>query len=118
AIYIFRDQYKGKHPLLPWKLGTSGCEHVFGASRQIVTDFNALDFQYMIRKLHVRLREDHLFNEGSDGKARASGYNHTYQDDGDIDLLALSTFPSNDKINEIAIAAYGEASSLWDLLGV
>ncbi|KAI0308619.1 hypothetical protein OF83DRAFT_1073220 [Amylostereum chailletii] len=32
SIYIFRDQYHGRYPLLPWKLGTSGAEHVFGAS--------------------------------------------------------------------------------------
>jgi len=77
-----------------------------------------LDFQYMVPKLFIKLWQAGLSLKFSDGKARASGYNHTYTDIWGIDLQALSTYPTNDDMNDTAIRAYGEAESLFALLGV
>jgi hypothetical protein len=105
------------YPLLPWLLSTEVCEHVFGLCRQIIKDFTLLDFYYMIPKLFIRLREHALFSKFSDGKERASGYAHTYTDTSDIDLVALSIYPSDDDLNDAAKLAYEEAENLWTLLG-
>lgn len=95
------------------------CEHVFGLCRQILQDFTMHDFQHMIPKLFIRLREAALFGPRhlSDGKERASGYTHNYCDTRDIDLNALSTFPSDNEIQEAAVMAYQQAENLWFLLG-
>ena len=53
-----------------------------------------------------------------DSKARASGYTHTYFDSEDINLVALSTFPSDNELEELAKQAWDEADSLWTALGV
>jgi hypothetical protein len=113
-IIVYRDHLPGTYPLLPWLLSTEPCEHVFGLCRQILQDF-----QYMIPKLFIRLREAALFGPShlSDGKERASGYTHNCQDTRDIDLNALSTFPSDNEIQEAAVIAYQQAENLWFLLG-
>lgn len=54
----------------------------------------------------------------SDSKAHASGYTHTYFDLEDIDLATLSTFPSDNELEELAKQAWDEADSLWTALGV
>ena len=116
-VVIYRDFIPATYPLLPWLLSTEVCEHVFGLCRQIVKDFTMLDFYFMVPKLFLRLREAALFSQFSDGKARASGYHHTNTDNRDIDLVALSTYPSNDEINDAAKVAHEEAENLWTLLG-
>ena len=116
-IVIYRDDLDGVYPLLPWLLSTEVCEHVFGLCRQIVKDFTMLNFYYIIPKLFIRLHEHLLFSKFSDGKERASGYTHTYMDNCNVDLVALSIYPSNDDINEAAKTAYEEAENLWTLLG-
>jgi hypothetical protein len=118
VVIIYRDYAGGPRPLLPWLLSTEVIEHVFGFCRQIVKDFNMLDFHYMVPKLFVKLRQAVLSSKFSDGKARASGYNHTYADTRGMDIIALSTYPTNNDINNIAVRAYGEAESLFALLGV
>ena len=77
-----------------------------------------LDFHYMVPKLFVKLRQAVLSSKFSDGKATASGYNHTYTDTRGIDIPALSTYPTDSDINDIAVLAYGEAESLFALLCV
>ncbi|KAF8880856.1 hypothetical protein BD779DRAFT_1612653 [Infundibulicybe gibba] len=111
VMIIYRDYCGNRRPLFPWLLSTEVVEHVFGICRQIVKDFTMLDFHYMIR-------EAALSSKFSDGKARASGYNHTYTDIRGIDIHALSTYPTNEDINEAAVRAHGEAESLFALLGV
>jgi hypothetical protein len=78
-----------------------------------------LDFHHMIPKLFLRLRETALFGARtfSDGKERASGYTHNYCDNRDIDINALSTFPSDGEIQDAAITAHQQAENLWFLLG-
>jgi len=115
-IIVYRDDLDGVYPLLPWLLSTEVCEHVFGLCRQIIKDFTILDFYYMISKLFIRLHEHALFSKFSDGKERASGYFHTYTDNRDVDLVALSIYPSNDNLDDAAKIAY-EAENLWTLLG-
>lgn len=118
-IIVYRDHLPGTYPLLPWLLSTEPCEHIFGLCRQILQDFTMHDFLHMIPKLFIRLREAALFGPRhlSDGKERASGYTHNYCDARDIDLNALSTFPSDNEIQEAAVMAYQQAENLWFLLG-
>jgi hypothetical protein len=71
----------------------------------------------MIPKLFIRLREFAFFGHLPDGKERASGYTHNYYDNRDIDLNALSTFPSDQEIQDSAAVVYQEAENLWFLLG-
>jgi hypothetical protein len=87
-------------------------------SRQIVKDFTMLDFQFMIPKLFIRMREALFSTHFSDGKARASGYNHTYTDNRGLDISALASYPTDSEIAEASARAYGEAESLFALLGV
>lgn len=117
-IFIFRDHVPGRYPLLPWLLSTETCEHVFGICRQIVKDFTMLDLYHMVPKLFIKLREAAFSAHASDGKARAHGYNHTYTDAQGIDLVSLSTYPTDDEINDAARIAYGEAENLFSLLGI
>jgi hypothetical protein len=117
-IMIYHDHLNGVYPFLPWLLSTEVCKHVFALCRQIIKDFTMLDFHFMVPKLFVRLREATLFSRFSDGKARANGYNHTYTDNRNIDLVALSTFPPDDDIDKAARRAYEGAESLWTILGV
>ncbi|KAJ7122137.1 hypothetical protein C8R44DRAFT_876453 [Mycena epipterygia] len=117
-VYIHRDHLDGIFPLLPWLHSSEACEHVFGESRRIVKDFTMLDFLYMIPKLHVKLRAAVLRAKASDPKARAAGYSHTYFDNTGLDILALSTFPSDDAIEALASEAAEESDSLIALLGL
>lgn len=77
-----------------------------------------LDFHHMIPKLFVQLREHALNKQHVTGKARASGYSHTYNDNRGIDLTDLATFPSDGEITRAAKEGYEEAQSLFALLGV
>ncbi|KAJ7182126.1 hypothetical protein C8R46DRAFT_826347, partial [Mycena filopes] len=105
-------------PLLPWLHSSEACEHVFGESRRIVKDFTMLDFLYMIPKLRVKIRSAVLRAKASDSKAQAAGYSHTYFDNTGLDILALSSFPSDDDINLAAAEAAEESDSLIALLGL
>lgn len=117
-IIIYRDHLGTRvYPLLPWLLSTEMCEHVFGICRQILQDFSLANFYEMMPKLFLRLREFAFFGKFSDGKERASGYTHNYQDTRGIDLNALSTFPSDTEMQEAANSAYQEAENLWFMLG-
>ena len=120
-IVVHRDYIEGSYPLLPWLHSTEACEHVFGLARQVVKDFTMLDFFFMLRKLEVKLREA-VFNADhrhqSEFKARAAGYNHTYLDTHDIDLLSLARFPPQNCIISTASKAADEVDSLIALLGI
>lgn len=76
-----------------------------------------LDFLFMVPKLSIRLREAFFSSRTTDGKARASGYAHTHTNTWGIDLAALSTYPSNEEIEEAANQGYQEAHSLFAYLG-
>jgi hypothetical protein len=116
-VVIYRD-YESGRPLLPWLLGTEAVEHVFGMCRQIIKDFTMLGFHLMIPKLFIKLRKAFFSARSSDGKARASGYSHTHTDIHGINLLALSTYPTDLEIQEAANRAYEEAHSILAYLGL
>lgn len=88
-VIIHQDYVDGMHPLFPWLHSSEACEHAFGVARQIVKDFTLLDFIYMIPKLRIKIREAVLRARGSDPKARAAGYNHTYFDITNINIPTL-----------------------------
>ncbi|KAF8687978.1 hypothetical protein AX14_003566 [Amanita brunnescens Koide BX004] len=120
-IIIHRDFVPEIFPLLPWLHSTEACEHLFGMARQIVQDFTMMDFINMLPKLAVKVREATLRGRQaspSDMKAQAAGYNHTYLDTHDVDLMALASFPSAIRIQGLAAEAADEASSLIALLGI
>jgi hypothetical protein len=117
-IIIHRDHLPTPAPLLPWLHSSESCEHTFGDARDVVKDFTFLDFIYMIPKLRIKLHEAALRGKASNGKARAAGYSHTYFDHEGLDLLVLSTFPTDAEITAIAEIAAQEADSLIALLGV
>ena len=71
----------------------------------------------MVPKLNIRLRKHFFFSHESDGKARASGYNHTYTDSRNVNLGALATYPTDADIQRVATEAYEEAHGLWEILG-
>ncbi|KAF7349574.1 hypothetical protein MSAN_01682700 [Mycena sanguinolenta] len=112
-LYIHRDHLNNNiFPLLPWLHSSEACEHVFGEARRIIKDFSMLDFIYMVPKLRVKIRAAILRGKASDPKERAAGYTHTYFDSTGIDVLALSTFPNNDDIEQIACQASEEADTV------
>lgn len=117
-IIIHRDHLPTPAPLLPWLHSSEACEHIFGDARDVVKDFTFLDFIYMIPKLRIKLHGAALRGKASNGKARAAGYSHTYFDHEGLDLLVLSTFPTDAEIMAIAEIAAQEADSLIALLGV
>ncbi|KAJ3780264.1 hypothetical protein GGU10DRAFT_279690 [Lentinula aff. detonsa] len=108
---------KSKHFLS--HLGTSICEHVFGISRSYDPDFTMYSWHTLMPKIKLMLRNAILSGEqGKNGRARASGYNHSYLDRHGIDIAALSVFPSDVEINEASKMAYEDAVSLFSLLGI
>ena len=117
-IIIHRDHIPEPTALLPWLHSSETCEHVFGEARHVVKDFTFLDFIYMIPKLRIKLYHSALHGKSSDSKARAVGYSHTYFDHEGLDLLALSTYPTDKEIQSLAQDAAQEANSLIALLGV
>ncbi|KAJ3546027.1 hypothetical protein NMY22_g2201 [Coprinellus aureogranulatus] len=88
-VIIHRDYLDGLAPLMLWL-------HIFG----------------------VKLREAVLYARTANGKARASGYAHTYFDNTGIDLLVLATFPSDEEIRAIAKLAAHDADALLAPLGI
>lgn len=117
-VLIHRDHVPTNFPLFPWLHSTEACKHAFGEARQIVKDFTLLDFIYMIPKLCIKIREAILRAQGSDPKAHAAGYNHTYVNNTGINIPILSVYPSDQDIRDMAEQAAQEADSLIALLGL
>ena len=98
-VVIYRDYNPGMYPLLPWMMSTENCEHVFGESRHLVSDWTVLDFIYMLPKLEAKLTEATITNDIANAKTRATGYAHTYFDCSGIDLRNLVVFLLTEEIN-------------------
>ncbi|KAF9526712.1 hypothetical protein CPB83DRAFT_937276 [Crepidotus variabilis] len=94
-LFIHCDHLASPTPLLPWLHSSKSCKHTFGGACDVVKDFTYLNFIYMIPKLRIKLHEAAFRRKAGDGKARASGYSHTYFDYKGLDLQVLSTYPSD-----------------------
>lgn len=108
-------------PLLPWLHSTETCEHFFGCARKIQQDFTFAEFILMAPKLSILIAaESH--GRAASAQARSSegraGYYHTWFDSKGIDPVQLATYPSDQELAAIARAAYAEASSLLQILGM
>ncbi|KAF8218504.1 hypothetical protein L208DRAFT_1490856, partial [Tricholoma matsutake] len=117
-LVIHRDHVHDIFPLLPWLHLMEACKHAFGEAQWVVKDLTLLDLIYMIPKLHIKICEAILCAQGSDPKACAAGYNHTYVDNTGVDIPTLSVYPSNQDIQDVAEQAAQEADSLIALLGL
>jgi len=117
-IIIHRDYLSGQVALLLWLHSSKACKNTFREAQHVVKDFTFLDFIYMIPKLRIKLHQAVLRRKSSNGKAHAVGYSHTYFDHKGLDLVALTTYPTDAEINALAQIAAQEANSLVTLLGV
>ena len=118
-IYIYRDHLAGqRYPLLPWLHSTEICEHVFAECWKLVKDFTHLNFLYMIPRLRVLVRAASLFSKGTDPKARAMGYSHSYLDPENARIESLTTYPTDGEIVLVVGEAWDEAVTLLGLLGI
>lgn len=117
-IYVYRDQLQSEHPLLPWMHSTEMVEHVLAECRKLVKDFTHLNFIFMIVRLHVLVRLASDLGQGTDPKARAMGYSHSYLDSEAACLRSLAVFPSDLEIEIAAGQAWEEAVTLLGFLGI
>ncbi|KAH7868542.1 uncharacterized protein C8R40DRAFT_999318, partial [Lentinula edodes] len=118
-IFIYRDHLPKLEPLIPHLHSSETCEHCIGESRKIVKDFCYLDFLYMIPKLHVSVRSAISRAQTANGKARASGYCHTYFNTSGMDPLALASFPDDDQIRaDLVPVAFDQADQLMIAVGI
>ena len=117
-IYVYRDEFEGRHPLLPWLHSTEICEHVFAECRKLIKDFTHLNFLFMTVRLHTLLRASLALSRGTDPKARANGYSHAYLDPETAQVKSLAVFPSDKEIEIAAGQAWEEAVSLLSLVGI
>ncbi|KAF5391500.1 hypothetical protein D9757_002470 [Collybiopsis confluens] len=123
-IIIHRDYQKSTttttiSPLIPWLHSSEPAEHAFGDSRLLIgDDFDFLDFIYGVPKVRLQMAAAVHRGKVSDPKARARGYQHTYFDMAGIDLVTLGTFPTDEKIQDMAQLALGDVESCISLLGM
>jgi hypothetical protein len=118
-VYIYRDHLAGqRYPLLPWLHSTEICEHIFAECRKLVKDFTHLNFLYMIPRLRVLVRAASLFSKGTDPKAQAMGYSHSYLDPENARIESLAVYPTDGEIALIVGEAWDEAVTLLGLLGI
>ncbi|KAJ3518950.1 hypothetical protein NM688_g9370 [Phlebia brevispora] len=119
-IVVYRDHYAASSPfpLLPWLHSTEPVEHTFGCARQQRSDFTLMEFYDMARKIRIRMEERVALGKIDDPKATDTAYNHTYFDVRDLNLWALSTYPSDAEIAQIAVEALEDAEALVTVLGV
>jgi hypothetical protein len=81
--------------LLPWLHSTEANEHIFGILRQLKPDSTNADFLYYHSKMRTLLIA--AFNDVLDeqqANCTAAGYLHSYFISKDLDLNALSSWPS------------------------
>lgn len=117
-IYVYRDNFQGRHPLLLWLHSTEICEHVFAECRKLIKDFTHLNFLFMTVRLHTLLRVSLALSRGTDPKARANGYSHSYLDPETARIESLAVFPSDKEIEALAGHAWDDAVTLLSLTGI
>jgi hypothetical protein len=118
-VYVYRDHLgKQCYPLLPWLHSTEICEHVFAECRKLVKDFTHLNFLHMVPRLHIMIRAASLFSKGTDPKARAMGYSHSYLDPENAHIESLMLYPTDGEVALAVGEAWEEAVTLLGLLGI
>ena len=117
-IYVYRDEFEGRHPLLPWLHSTEIVEHVFAELRKLIKDFTYLNFLFMTTRLDTLLRASLTLSRGTDPKARANGYSHSFLDPETAQLESLAVFPMDEEIEVAAGQAWDEAVALLSLVGI
>ena len=117
-VYVYRDNIRGKYPLLPWMHGTEMVEHTFAECRKLIKDFTHLNFIFMTIRLHVLIRLSSELGQGINPKARAMGYSHAYLDSEAACLKSLAAFPIDDEIEIASGQAWEEAVTLLSFLGI
>jgi len=119
-IYVYRDHlgHERRYPLLPWLHSTETCEHVFAECRKLVKDFTHLNFLHMVPRLHSLLRAASVFSRGTDPRAQAMGYSHSYLDAENARIESLASYPTDGEIALAVGESWEEAVSLLGLLGI
>jgi hypothetical protein len=118
-IYVYRDHFVDqRYPLIPWLHSSEMCEHVFAECRKLVKDFTYLNFLHMVPRLRVLIRAASLFSKGTDPKARAMGYSHSYLHSENARTESLAIYPTDGDIALAVGAAWDEAVTLFGLLGI
>ena len=117
-IYVYRDHHKGDYPLLLWLHATELCEHIFAECRKLIKDFTHLNFLFMTVRIHVLVHAAAIFSRGTDPRARAMGYSHSYLDPETAEFKPLAVFPTDEEIETAAGEAWEEAIALLELLGI
>ncbi|KAI0696274.1 hypothetical protein BC835DRAFT_878998 [Cytidiella melzeri] len=119
SLIILYRQFHPGYPLLPWLHGTENCEHIFGTLRQLKTDFNYMDLLYLQPKLQTLLLAafSHILPQ-QEANATAAGYHHSYILDADIDLQALTQWPTDAQLTEASQRAFENAAQLLQAVGI
>lgn len=119
-IYIYRDHlgHEQRYPLLPWLHSTETCEHVFAECRKLVKDFTHLNFLHMVPRLHALIRAASMFSKGTNPRAQAMGYSHSYLDSENACIKSLASYPTDGEIALAVGESWEEAVSLLGLLGI
>jgi hypothetical protein len=119
-VLAHRDFFPGI-PLLPWLHSTETCEHYFGCARKIQQDFTFAEFILMVPKLSLLVRGEmqaKLTSTQADSSEGRSGYYHTWYDTKGVDPAKLAQYPSDLQVSSHLQAAYHEAHSLLNILGI
>ena len=117
-IYMYRDKFEGRYPLLLWLHSTEICKHVFAECRKLIKDFTHLNFLFMTLRLYTLLHALLALSCGTDPKARANGYSHSYLDPETARIESLAVFPSDEEIEALMGQAWEEAVTLLSLVGI
>ena len=72
----------------------------------------------MTVRLHTLLRASLALSRGTDPKARANGYSHSYLDPETARIESLAVFPSDEEIVAVVDQAWDEAVALLSLVGI
>jgi hypothetical protein len=108
----FRDLAEAQEeplPFFPWLHSTEALEHLFGIMRCQVKDFDIMDFLQMSGRAVTLMDLSREMAEHQE-KNTALGYQHTYFDTHGIDLDALSTYFTDQALEE---NLKGVSNLLW-----
>lgn len=121
ALIVAHRDFFPDCPLLLHLNSTEVCEHYFACGRKVKDQFNVVEWVEMQRKLELLMAgelKNNLNGAQEKASARQHGYHHSYFDSRGLDVVNLTTFPSDTEIEEMIELAHAEAQSLLEILGV